>query len=372
MSRSAMLKYLVTAAALALMPLSASSASANTVRIYVTNSAGDSIHVIDPATNKVVQEIKNYVGAHGIDFSPDGSRVYVTNEETSALDVLDRKTGKLIKSVKLSDHPNLPAVSKNGDRIFVAIARGKGGLDIIDANTLTLKKTIQTNTRLHDVYVTPDGKYVVGGSPSARMFYAFDLATEEIAFSFKMDAGVRCMAIETNPDGSTKRVFTQLSVLNGFSVVDFAQQKELTKVQLPGIPKDFDEGGYRTDAPSHGIAVSPDNKTLWVSSIPDNAVYAYALDTLKVIGKVDLPALKIPGREPISAVPEWVTFTPDGKYLYVSNASEKSVSVVDTAAMKIAKVIPVGEVPKRNNTLVIPDAPGHVNAGTAGKRASLH
>ena len=52
------------------------------MRVYITNSAGDSIHVIDPATNKVVQEIKDYVGAHGVAFSPDGSRVYVTNEET--------------------------------------------------------------------------------------------------------------------------------------------------------------------------------------------------------------------------------------------------------------------------------------------------
>ena len=34
-------------------------ASASTVRIYITNAAGDSIHVIDPVTNKVVQEIKN-------------------------------------------------------------------------------------------------------------------------------------------------------------------------------------------------------------------------------------------------------------------------------------------------------------------------
>ena len=89
--------YAVAALALAIAPLPA---SAGTVRIYITNSAGDSIHVIDPATNKVVQEIKDFVGAHGIDFSPDGSRVYVTNEETETLDVLDRKTGKLIKKVR--------------------------------------------------------------------------------------------------------------------------------------------------------------------------------------------------------------------------------------------------------------------------------
>jgi YVTN family beta-propeller protein len=117
--------------------------------------------------------------------------------------------------------------------------------------------------------------------------------------------------------------------------------------------------------------MSPDNKTLWVTSIPNNAVYAYSVDTLKNIGKVDLPAPKIAGHDgPVSSIPEWVTFTPDGKYLYVSNASMKSVSVVDTAAMKVVKVIPVGEVPKRSNTLVIPDE-GHADA-TSKKHAALH
>ena len=45
--------------------------AAGTVRVYVTNSAGDSIDVIDPVSNKVVQKIKDIVGAHGIAFSPD-------------------------------------------------------------------------------------------------------------------------------------------------------------------------------------------------------------------------------------------------------------------------------------------------------------
>jgi YVTN family beta-propeller protein len=75
---------------------------AGIVRVYVTNSAGDSIHVIDPATNNVVQQIKGIEGAHGIAFSPDGSRVYVSDEVDSTLDVFDRKTGKLLKKVALS------------------------------------------------------------------------------------------------------------------------------------------------------------------------------------------------------------------------------------------------------------------------------
>src|SRR5205807_8188163 len=58
---------------------------AGMARVYVTNSAGDSIHVIDPATNKVVQQIKGIEGAHGIAFSPDGSKVYVSDEVDSTL-----------------------------------------------------------------------------------------------------------------------------------------------------------------------------------------------------------------------------------------------------------------------------------------------
>ena len=62
------LRYLWLALVLAPLP-----ASGETVRIYVTNAAGDNIHVIDPATNKVVQELKGPEAAHGIAFAPDGS-----------------------------------------------------------------------------------------------------------------------------------------------------------------------------------------------------------------------------------------------------------------------------------------------------------
>src|SRR6202167_5712224 len=283
--------YAITALALAIAPLPA---FAGTVRIYATNSAGDAIDVIDPVSHKVVQEIKDVVGAHGIAFSPDASRVYVSNEETSTLDVFDRKSGKLIKKVALSDHPNNISVTRNGDRIVVAIARGRGGLDIVDAATLTLKKTISTNGgRLHNVYVTPDNKYVVGGSIPSKMFYVFDLEKEQLAWAMPMDLGVRCMAIETNPDGSTKRVFSQLSSLNGFSVIDIAEQKEAARITLPIVPQEFDSGGYRANEPSHGIGIAPDNKTLWVTSIPNNAIYEYSLADLQIVGRVDLPSEKI-------------------------------------------------------------------------------
>jgi len=169
--------------------------------IYVTNSAGDNIHVIDPATNKVVQEIKGVEAAHGIVAAPDGSRVYVSNEADTTLDVFDRASGALVKKVPLSNRPNNIAVTKNGDRILVGIARGHGAVDVIDAKTLTLSKSILVNGRLHNIYVTPDGKHLITGSIPNKLLTVIDLEREVPVWELSFDLGVRPMTIEAGPDG---------------------------------------------------------------------------------------------------------------------------------------------------------------------------
>jgi len=333
--------------------LALTAAHAGLVRVYITNSAGDTIDVIDPATNKVVQQIKGIEAPHGIGFAPDGSKVYVSDENNSTLDVFDRESGALVKKIALSAHPNNIAVTPNGDRVVVAIARGTGGLDIIETKTLTLKKTVPVHARLHNVYVTPDGKYAVMGSIPQKIIAVVDLATEEVAWELQMDLGVRPMTIEANDDGSTKRIFAQLSDLNGFAVVDFAARKEVARIKLPEATAEFETDAERSTAPSHGIGVAPDRKTLWVTSIPNNAVYVYSLADLSLVGHVDLPALKLEGHKPLSAVANWITFTPDGREAYISNAALRSVTAIDMNAMKVIATIPVGEVPKRNNTMVM-------------------
>ncbi len=338
---------------LALTPVLASPAAAGSARIYVTNSAGDSIHVIDPATNAVVQEIKGIEAAHGIAPAPDGSRVYVSNEADSTLDVFDRESGALVKKVPLSNHPNNIAVTRNGDRIVVGIARGHGAVDVIDAKTLTLTKSILVNGRLHNIYVTPDGKHLITGSIVAKLLTVIDLEREVPVWELPFDLGVRPMTIEAGPDGSTRRIFVQLSDTNGFAVVDFAARNEVARITLPATKTEFETDAGRATSPSHGIGVAPDNKTLWVTSIPNNAVFVFSLADLKLIGEVPLPSPKLPGHGPVSAVPNWVTFTPDSKTIYISNAGLRSVTAIDTQSMQVKAVIPVGEVPKRINTLVM-------------------
>src|ERR1044071_10462347 len=86
--------------ALLALPLAAS-----TVRIIQTNSAGDDVSIIDPATNKVVGVIHGIEVNHGVAVAPDGSRYYISNEADSTLDIVDGKSLKIEKKIPLTGHP---------------------------------------------------------------------------------------------------------------------------------------------------------------------------------------------------------------------------------------------------------------------------
>jgi YVTN family beta-propeller protein len=316
--------------------------AAGTVRILQTNSAGDNVSVIDPVTNKVVGEIRGIEVNHGAAAAPDGSRYYVSNEGNSTLDIVDAKTLKVTKSVPLTGHPNNIGISKDGRRVYVSIAVAPGAVDVVDTTSQERVKSIPVKGAVHNTYVTPDGKFVVSGSIASKTITVIDQKTEEPAWSLTMDLGIRPLAFSTNPDGSTKWIFVQLSAFNGFAVVDFATHKEINRVTLPDLPAGkakFLVGGNE----SHGMAVTSDGKTLIVNSRLNSSIYSYSLPDLKLLGSAE-----------VGKSPDWVTLTPDGKTAYVACAASNFVDVVDIKSMKEVTRIPVGEVPKRNITAVLP------------------
>jgi YVTN family beta-propeller protein len=319
------------------------SVQAATVRIVQTNAAGDSVMLIDPASNKVVGEIKDIEVNHGAAAAPDGSRLYITNEAESTLDVADLKTLKVIKKIPLTNHPNNVAISKDGKRVYAAIVAGAGAIDVIDTGTLTRVKSIRTEGGIHNTYVTPDGRFVVAGSIPGRKVTVIDQKTEEIVWTAPTRDGVRPMAFETNPDGATKRIFVQLSNFNGFITIDFATHQIADEIKLPELPAAERVTEGLQGAPAHGLAVTPDGKTLCVLSKMNTKIYFYSL-----------PDLKLVGESKVGHHPDWVTLTPDGKRAYVANAGSNSVSVIDLPTRKEIAQIPVGQVPKRNITAVLP------------------
>lgn len=350
--------YAVLAASLLCsLPFSASAAQ---LRIIQTNFAGDTIHVIDPATNKVVAQIGGVEAAHGIVSSPDGARIYLSEEVDDSLNVIDGKTLRFTKKIRLSGNPNLIDITPDGKTIYVAIAlsysdlsdfprikpAASGGVDIIDTASLQLVKTIPIKSGVHDLNVTPDGKYVIVGNArggKANVMTVVDTRTNEIAWTMPMTPSPSPMAVSKNPDGSTKSIFAQNGSDNAFQVVDFATRKITNTIKLPNIT-DQTQNPYGPPAASHGIAVTPDQKTLLVNSRMNSALYSYSLPDLKFLGVATLGG-KGAG---------WLTITPDGKTAYVANEHTNDVSVVDIKSMKEVTRIPVGFAPARNIVWMAP------------------
>ena len=324
--------------------LTVSVAAQNKVRIIQTNNAaGDSVMLIDPATNKVVGVISGIEVSHGAAVAPDGTRIYISNEADSTLDIVDGKTLTVTNKVKLSGHPNNIAIARDGRRVYVGIIQEPGGVDVIDTASLKNVKTIPTKGTIHNPYVTPDGRYVVAGSIQGKSVNVIDAHTEQPAWTLDMDLGVRPMTFSTNPDGSTKWIFVQVSGFNGFAVVDFATHKEVNRIKNPDLPPGKATVPAGSD-PSHGMAVTSDGRTLVVCSRLNNFLYSYSLPDLKLLGGAELGGKGA----------AWVTLTPDGKTAYVANPVTNDVSVIDIKSMKETARIAVGAVPKRNTTGVLP------------------
>jgi YVTN family beta-propeller protein len=309
------------------------------VRIIQTNSAGDNVDVIDAATNTVVGEIHDITIPHGAVGAPDGSHLYITNESLSTVDVIDPITLRIVRRIKLSGHPNNITITPDGKKVYAGIAQQPGGVDVIDTATLTNVKTIPVTGAVHNVYVTPDGKFAVSGSVASSVISVIDAKTDEVVWTLKETAGIRPMTFETNPDGSTKRIFVQLSDYHGVVVVDWAQRKEVMRWEHAVVPGAETHTDGLQGAPAHGLGIPADKKTLWSTSKVNGYAYVYSLPDLKEVGRVF-----------VGQHPEWFTFTPDGKSLYVAAAGDNSVTVVDVASIKVVAHIPVGQVPKRNAT----------------------
>lgn len=313
--------------------------AAGKVRILQTNSAGDNVHIIDPASNKVVGVIEGIEVGHGAVASPDGRWIYVSNESQSTLDFVDARTLRVVARVPLTGHPNNLAIGKDGRKVYISIRSEPGGVDIVDTVNRRLHKTVRTNHGIHNTYVTPDGRYAVAGSTPVGRINVIDTTTDELAWYLDVDLGIRPMAFDQNADGSTRYIFAQLSEFNGFMVVDFAAKKELRRVKYPDVPANTQVkvGGNV----SHGMAVTPDSKTLIANSRLNNKVYKFSLPDFKILGEVEMTG---------GIDPNWVTLTPDGRTAYVAMSGSNWTSAIDIATMKETARIPVGHVPKRNST----------------------
>ncbi len=296
------------------------------VRILQSNNAGTTHHIIDPTTQKVVGVIHGCPHAHNITTHPDGLYYYCANEQESTVDVFDTKTLQKVTSIKLSARPNKIAVNKKYRKIYAAIARPAPGaqkhvVDVIDIDTHKLVRSIPVNSTVHNTYVTPDDNFLVAGlsgeiGPDDPAIQVIDAKTDTVAWGMQLKGHkqygqdyheVRPMAFEANADGSTKRMFAQATGINAVWVIDWKTRKVVQMLWPPELPAWKKNADGIQSGDMHGVEVLPDRSAVWASSRLDSRIYGWTLPDLKYIGAVE-----------VGPTANWMTPTPDSKYMYVA------------------------------------------------------
>ena len=311
--------------------------NAQDMRLYVGNSRGDDISVVDLNSLKVIQDVKLGDRIHGVAVEPNGKRLFATVESDHTLRIVDTKTYQ-ITTVKVSGRPNQVAVTPDGKYAVVPIRDGDK-VDIVDVAKAEVVKSLPIREP-HNALNTGSNRYMFVSSMASHEINVIDL--EKMDYSAVIPVGGRPRPYVVSPDDKT--MFVAVADLHGFVIVDIPSKAVLLRVEMPAEHPTPHPLKYESaDTLTHGLALTPDGKELWVTSLLDDCVYIYDVATKKFIGKV-----------PTGGGPNWVAFTPDGKYICVSNTDSDDVSVIDVKKRSEITRIKVGKVPKRLAVAIAP------------------
>jgi YVTN family beta-propeller protein len=316
-------------------------------KLYVTNSAGDDVTVIDMATNRPIGRIEVGPHPHGIAVPASQDVVYVTIEGTKPGQLLwiDPITDKIVRRMEVGPAPNQLAVTP--DDKFAYVPCSDGYWDVVDLPKAEVVKRIFTGGRPHNTLCSLDGKRMyLAPMGSPKRVTIIDVGTQEKLGEIPFSNVVRPIALSKDE----KRFFAEVDGLVGIEVADLASRKMIHRV-----PAELPDEQKKAASRSHGLGIRPDQKEIWECDVEHHDVHVY-----DITSEVPRQIATIP----IGSQIYWLTFSPDGKTCYVAARGAGEVAVIDTHSKKILTRIPVGKEPKRLLVVTVPEKSG-IGAGPA-------
>lgn len=309
--------------------------------LYVGNSQGNTVSVIDLNTQKEIEKLTVGQHVHGVALTPDGRTLFTTSEVDHTLTITDTATKQNITTIKLPGKPNQCAVTPDGHYVAVPIRDGDS-VAIIDVTQKKIVKVLPVKEP-HNTMNIGSNRYIYVTSMAGHEIDIIDL--EKLDYSAHVPVGGRPRPFVVSKDGST--MYVAVSDLHGFNIVDIASKKVLDRVEMPADhpgpprPREFET----PDTLTHGLALTADESEVWATSLLDDSIYIYDLKSKKFVGKLKT-----------GDGPNWVVFTPDGKYGCVSSTDSDDVSIFDVKDRREVARVKVGRVPKRIAVAVPPAA----------------
>ena len=249
-------------------------ASAKTGKLYV--STIKRVACFDLLTEKKVWEKAYDGGADRLAISPDGEILYVPSLEGPDWLVVNARTGDVIARINLGSGAHNTIYGPDGSRVYLAGLHSPI-LSVVDAKT-------------HAVI----GK--VG--PFSNSIRPFTI------------------------NGSQTLAFVNVNDLLGFEMGDIRSGKMLHRVEVTGFQKGSTK---RHGCPSHGIALTPDEKELWLADSANSSIHIFDATVMPPKQEMSIKLRDQPG---------WITFSIDGRLAFPSTGD-----VIDTTTKRIVATL---------------------------------
>ena len=370
--------------------LAASSVSAEIVwpELIVHLHKTGHAYLVDPATDKVVADIKTNKGGTLGSTTPNGKRVYVgaaaTGEDT--VTVLDLKLGKAVAHIKTGNRPKHPQVSPDGKMVVVnhwGLDNGKLRVSFIDTAT----NKVARNVDLEVGNANPKGVTSMHNSWSLDSRYVFtvDRVDNQLAIIDTQNWSVMNHDVQSkphypvpSPDGKELwLVLEGVDKINlpGIRVYDLTKPSfpKIASMNMPLIGEEVIEGHHgnftqdgkhfmmlnrgggknivgrevaffdvktkqlvrRLTTASNGIGHaynSPDGRYTMITNYGNNTVSIIDTHTMNPVEDFTIGKGRM----------GHVAYTKDGRYAYISNAGDGNLHKLDMSNMKLVGEIKTG------------------------------
>ncbi len=241
--------------------------------IFISTLEG--LQRIDLSTEKLVWEIPFEGGCDRMSITPDGKTMYLPSLEKDFWNVVDCETGKIISKITVHERAHNTIIGLAGRQAYMADIASPY-LHIAD-------------TRAHKI-VSKVGPF---------------------------SAGVRPFTV----NGAETLAFVNVNELLGFEVGDIKTGKVIASVPVLG----WDKGPVRRHGnPSHGIALTPDEKEVWVADGHNMRIHIFSAS----------PPYQQQTTIPLIDMPGWITFSMDGKFAYPSSGE-----VIDPITREVLTIL---------------------------------
>ena len=249
-------------------------ANARTGKLYV--STIKRVACFDLTTEKKVWERTYDGGSDRLAISPDGKILYVPSLEGPDWKVVDAETGEVLTKINLDSGAHNTIYGPDGSRVYLAGLRSPI-LSVADTKTHTVVNQI---------------------GPFSNSIRPFTI------------------------NGSQTLCFVNVNELLGFEVGDCKTGRMLYRVEVTGYQKGPTK---RHGCPSHGIALTPDEKELWLADSANSSIHVFDVTVMPPKQKTSIKLRDQPG---------WITFSIDGARAYPSTGD-----VIDTSTKRIVATL---------------------------------